>query len=98
LANLQASYDLKIARKAALEAELRSLSAEIEADNKKIAELPGLIEKTQEEAKSAIAKMEQCGAELTTLFSAQKDCEERLDNFRQATSNVRSVIAKYLNI
>jgi chromosome segregation ATPase len=98
LANLQASCDLKIARKAALEAELRSLSAEIEADNKKIDELPGLIEKTQEEAKSAIAKMEQCDAELTTLSSAQKDCQERLDNFRQATSNVRSVIAKYLNI
>jgi chromosome segregation ATPase len=98
LANLQASCDLKIAKKAALEAELRSLSAEIEADNKKIAELPGLIEKTQEEAKSAIAKMEQCDAELTTLSSAQKDCQERLDNFCQATSNVRSVIAKYLNI
>jgi predicted RNase H-like nuclease (RuvC/YqgF family) len=43
LANLQASCDLKSARKAALEAELRSLSAEIEADNRKIAELPGLI-------------------------------------------------------
>jgi hypothetical protein len=38
---------LKIARKAALEAKLRSLSAEIEADDKKIAELPGLIEKTK---------------------------------------------------
>jgi chromosome segregation ATPase len=98
LANLQAYCDLKIVRKATLEAELRSLSAEIEADNKKIAELPGLIEKTQEEAKSAIAKMKQCDAELTTLSSAQKDCQERLDNFRQATSNVRSVIAKYLNI
>jgi hypothetical protein len=98
LANLQASRDLKIARKAALEAELRSLSAEIEADNKKIAELPGLIENTQEEAKSAIAKVKQCDAELTTLSSAQKNYQERLDNFRQATSNVRIVIAKYLNI
>jgi predicted RNase H-like nuclease (RuvC/YqgF family) len=57
----------------ALEAELRSLSAEIEADKKKIAELPGLIEKTQAEAKSAITKMEQCDVELTTLSSAQKD-------------------------
>jgi predicted nuclease with TOPRIM domain len=45
LASLQASCDLKIARKDALEAELRSLSAEIEDDKKKIAELPGLIEK-----------------------------------------------------
>jgi predicted nucleic acid-binding Zn-ribbon protein len=49
LSDLQASCDLKIARKAALEAELRSLSAEIEADKKRIAELPGLIKKTQEE-------------------------------------------------
>jgi hypothetical protein len=47
---LQAARKSKIARKAALEAELRSLSAEIEADDKKIAELPRLIEKTQEEA------------------------------------------------
>jgi chromosome segregation ATPase len=98
LANLQASYDLKIARKAALEAELRSLSAEIEADKEKIAELPGLIEKTQAEAKSAITKIEQCDAELTNLSGTQKDCQELLDNFRLATSNVRGVIAKYLNI
>jgi chromosome segregation ATPase len=98
LASLQASCDLKIAKKVALEAELRSLSAEIEADKKKIAELPGLIERTQAEAKSAIAKIEQCDAELTTLSSAQKDCQELLGNFRQATSNARGVIAKYLNI
>jgi chromosome segregation ATPase len=98
LANLQASYDLKIARKAALEAELRSLSAEIEADKEKIAELPGLIEKTQAEAKSAITKIEQCDAELTDLSGTQKDCRELLDNFRLTTSNVRGVIARHLNI
>jgi hypothetical protein len=57
-----------------------------------------MIEKTQEEARSAIAKMEQCDAELTTLPSAQKDCQELLDNFRQETSNARGVIAKHLNI
>jgi chromosome segregation ATPase len=98
LAKLQASRELKIARKAALEAELRNLSAEIEADDKKMAELPRLIEKTQEAAISAIAEVNQCNAELTTLSSAQKDYQERMDNFRQATSNVRGVIAKYLNI
>jgi chromosome segregation ATPase len=98
LANLQASRDLKIARKAALEAELRSLSAEIEVDDRRIAELLELIEKTQEEAKSAVATMKQCDAELTTLSSAQKDYQERWDNFRQTISNVRGVIAKYLNI
>jgi chromosome segregation ATPase len=57
LVNLQAARDLKIARKAALEAELRSLSAEIETDDKKIAELPGLIEKIQEEATSVVAEV-----------------------------------------
>jgi chromosome segregation ATPase len=70
LANLQAARELKIARKAALEAELRSLSPEIEADDKKIAELPGLIENIQEEATSAIAKVNQCNAELTILSDA----------------------------
>jgi chromosome segregation ATPase len=98
LASLHASYDLKIARKTALEAELRSLSAEIEADKEKIAELPGLIEKTQAEAKSAITRIEQCNAELTNLSGAQKDCQELLDRFHQATSNARSVITKHLNI
>jgi chromosome segregation ATPase len=98
LAKLQASRELKISRKAVLEAELRNLSAEIEADDKKMAELHGLIEKTQEAAISAIAEVNQCDAELTTLSSAQKDYQERMDNFRQATSDVRGVIAKYLNI
>jgi chromosome segregation ATPase len=81
-----------------LEAELRNLTVEIEADDKKMAELPGLIEKTQEAAISAIPEVNQCDAELTTLSSAQKDYQERMDNFRQATSDVRGVIAKYLNV
>jgi chromosome segregation ATPase len=67
LANLQAARELKIARKAILEAELKNLSAEIEADDKKIAELPGLIGKIQEEVTSAIAEVNQCNAELTIL-------------------------------
>jgi uncharacterized membrane protein len=36
LTNLQSARDLKIARKTALETELKNLSAEIEADDKKI--------------------------------------------------------------
>jgi chromosome segregation ATPase len=89
---------VKITRKAALEVELRSLSAKIEADDKKIAELPGLIEKIQEEATSAIAEVNQCNAELTILSDAQKDYQERMENFHQTTSNASNVIAKYLNI
>jgi transposase len=42
---LQPALELKITRKAALEAELNNLTAEIEADKKKIAELPELTEK-----------------------------------------------------
>jgi chromosome segregation ATPase len=98
LANLQAARELKIARKAALEAELKSLSEEIEADDKKIAELPGLIEKIQEEATSAIAEVNQCNAELTILSDAQKDYQERMENIHQTTSNASNVIAKHLNI
>jgi chromosome segregation ATPase len=50
LTNLQSALKLKIARKIALKTELRNLSTEIEVDKKKIAELPGLMEKTQEDA------------------------------------------------
>jgi chromosome segregation ATPase len=98
LANLQAACELKIARKAALEAELKNLCAEIEADDKKIAELPRLIEKTQEEASSAIAEVNQCEAELTILSNAQKDYQERMEDIRQTISNASNVISKYLNI
>jgi uncharacterized protein (DUF3084 family) len=98
LANLQADRELKIARKAVLEAELKNLSAEIEADDKKIVELPGLIGKIQEEAASAIAEVNQCDAELTILSNAQKDYQEWMENIHQTTSNTSNVIAKYLNI
>jgi chromosome segregation ATPase len=98
LANLQAARDLKIARRAALEAELKNLSAEIEADDKKIAEIPVLIEKTQEEASSAINEVNQCDAELTVLSNTQKDYQERMKNIHQTISNASNVIAKYLNI
>jgi chromosome segregation ATPase len=98
LANLQAARESKIARKAVLEAELRSLLAEIEADDKKIAELPSLIEKTQEEASSATSEVNQCDAELTALSNAQKDYQERMENIHQTISTASNVIAKYLNI
>jgi chromosome segregation ATPase len=98
LANLQVARESKIAKKAALEAELKKLSAEIEADDKKIAELPGLIEKTQEETLSAITEVNQCEAELTVLSNAQQDYQERMENIRQTISNASNVVEKYLNI
>jgi chromosome segregation ATPase len=73
LDKLQSALELKIARKAALETELRNLSAEIEADGKKIAELLGLIEKTQEEASVAITEANQLEAQLSVLSNTQRD-------------------------
>jgi chromosome segregation ATPase len=98
LANLPPALKLKIARKAALETELRNLSAEIEADEKKIAELPVLIEKIQKEASTAMIEANQLEAKLSALSNTQKDYQERLKNINQTTSNAASVIAKYLNI
>jgi chromosome segregation ATPase len=89
---------LKIARKTALEAELKSLLAEIEADDKKILELPVLIEKTQKEASSAITEANRCEAELTVLSNTQKYYQEWIRNIHQTISNASDVIAKYLNI
>jgi chromosome segregation ATPase len=98
LTNLQSARALKIARKTALETELKNLSAEIEADDKKIAELPRLIEKTQEEASSAMTEANECEAELTVLSNTQKYYQERMRNINQTISNASNVIAKYLNI
>jgi chromosome segregation ATPase len=89
---------LKIARKTALETELRNLSAEIEADERKIAELPELIEKTQEEASTAMTEVKQLEAQLSVLSNTQRDYQERMKNINQIISNASSVIAKYLNI
>jgi hypothetical protein len=47
LTALPPALELKIAKKAALEAELKNLSAEIEADKKNIAELPRLTKKSK---------------------------------------------------
>jgi chaperonin cofactor prefoldin len=74
------------------------LSAEIEADEKKIAELPGLTEKIQEEASAAMTEANQLEAQLSALSNTQRDHQERLENIHQIISNASSVIAEYLNI
>jgi predicted methyltransferase MtxX (methanogen marker protein 4) len=89
LSNLQSALELKIARKTALDTELKNLSAEIEADEKKIA---------QKEASSAITEANQFEAELTVLSNTQRDYQERMKNINQTISNASNVIAKYLNI
>jgi predicted RNase H-like nuclease (RuvC/YqgF family) len=89
---------LKIARKAALEAELKTLTAEIEADKKKIAELPGLTEKIQRDTSVAMIESNQLKAKLSTLSNAQKTYQELLANINQMTLDASSVITKFLNI
>jgi chromosome segregation ATPase len=98
LAKLQSALELKIARKVALETKLRNLSDEIEADEEKIAELPRLIEKTQEEVSTAMTETNQLEAQLSALSNTQRDYQERMENINQIISNASSVIAKYLII
>jgi chromosome segregation ATPase len=98
LTELQPALELKIARKAALEAELKTLTAEIEADRKKIAELPGLIEKIQKDTSAAMIESNQLKPILSTMSNAQETYQKLLENITQMTSNASSVIAKYLNI
>jgi chromosome segregation ATPase len=98
LTELQPALELKIARKAALEAELKTLTAEIEADRKKIAKLPGLIEKIQKDTSAAMIESNQLKAKLSTLSNAPESYQKLLGNIHRMTSNASSVIAKYLNI
>jgi chromosome segregation ATPase len=97
LAELQPALELKIARKAALEAELKNLTAEIEADKKKIAELLGLTEKIQKEATTALVESNQLKTKLSTLSSTKDADQNLLDNISKMISDASSVISRYLN-
>jgi predicted nucleic acid-binding Zn-ribbon protein len=89
---------LKIIRKAALETELKILAAEIEADNKKIAELPESTEKIQKEATTALIKLKQLKTKLSTLSNTQEADQKLLENISKIISDASSVISKYLSI
>jgi hypothetical protein len=65
LAELQPALELKIIRKAALEAELRNFTAEIKADKKNIVELPKSTEKIQKEATAALIESKQLKTKLS---------------------------------
>jgi regulator of replication initiation timing len=89
---------LKIAKKAALEAELKNLTTEIEADKKKIAELAGLTEKIQKEATTALIESNQLKTKLSTPSNTQEADQKLLENISKMISDASSVISKYLNI
>jgi chromosome segregation ATPase len=98
LAELQPALELKIVRKAALEAELKNLTAEIEADKKKIAEFFGLTEKIHKEATAALIESNQIKTKLSALSNTQEADQKLLENIRKMISDASSVISKYLNI
>jgi chromosome segregation ATPase len=98
LAELQPALELKVARKAALEAELKNLTAEIEADKKKIAEFPGFTEKIQKEASTALIESNQLKTKISALSSTQEADQKLLKNISKMISDASSVISKYLNI
>jgi chromosome segregation ATPase len=98
IAELQLALELKIARKAALEAELKTLTVEIEADRKKIAELPGLTEKIQKETSAAMIKSNQLKSKISVLSNTQEADQKLLENISKMISDASSVISKYLNI
>jgi chromosome segregation ATPase len=98
LAELQPALELKIVRKAALETELKNLTAEIKADKKKIAELPGLTENIQNEATTALIESNQLKAKLSALSNTQEADQKLLENISKMISDASSVISKYLGI
>jgi chromosome segregation ATPase len=98
LVELLPALEMKIARKAAMEVELENLTAEIEADKKKIVELPGLTEKIQKEASAALIESNQLKTKLSALSNTQEADQKLLDNISKMISDASSVISKYLNI
>jgi predicted nuclease with TOPRIM domain len=95
LTTLQPALELKKARKAALKAELRSLTAEIEADEKKMTELPESMEKIRQEALAALNAGRQLKTKLFALSKTQESDQRLLENINKTISDASNVISKY---
>jgi hypothetical protein len=74
------------------------LTAEIETDRKKIAELPGLTEKIQKETSAAMIESNQLKSKISVLSNTQETDQKLLENISKMISHASSVIAQYLNI
>jgi chromosome segregation ATPase len=98
LAKLQPTLELKIIRKAALEAELMNLIAEIEADKRKIAELPESTEKIQKEATAALIESKQLKTKLSALSNTQEVDQKLLEDIKKMISDASNVISKDLGV
>jgi chromosome segregation ATPase len=98
LAKLQPALELKKARNAALEAELKTLTTEIEADEKMMAELPESTEKIRKEASIALNAQRQLKTKLSALSKTQEADQRLLENIYKTISYAINVISKYLGV
>jgi chromosome segregation ATPase len=98
LTKLQPALELKKARKAALEAELITLTTEIEADEKRMAELPESMEKIRKEASVAMNAGKQLKTKLSALSKTQEADQRLLENINKMISDASNVISKYLGV
>jgi chromosome segregation ATPase len=98
LTKLQPTLELKKAGKAELEAELRTLTTEIEADEKKMAELPESMEKIQKEATVAMIAGKQLKTKLSTLSKTQEADQRLLENINKMILDASNVISKNLDV
>jgi uncharacterized coiled-coil DUF342 family protein len=95
---LQPALELKKTRKAALEAELRTLTTEIEADEKEMAELPQSTEKIRKEASAALNAQRQLKTKLSPLSKTQEADQKLLENINKIISDATTVISKYSGV
>jgi chromosome segregation ATPase len=90
--------ELKKVRKAELEVELRTLTAEIGADEKKMAELPESMEKIRQEATTIMTARKQLKTKPSTYSKTQEADQRLLENIKKMISDASNVISKYLGI
>jgi chromosome segregation ATPase len=98
LTKLQPALERKKARKAALEAELRTLTTEIEADEKRMAELPESMEKLRKEGSVDMNAGKQLKTKLSALSKTEEADQRLLENINKMISDVSNVISKYLGV
>jgi chromosome segregation ATPase len=98
LTKLQPELELKKIRKAELQAELRTLTTDIEADEKKMVELPESMEKIRKEATTTMIAGKQLKTKLSTLSKTQEVDQRLLENINKTISDASIVISKYLGI
>jgi predicted nucleic acid-binding Zn-ribbon protein len=98
LAKLQPALELKKTRKVALEVELRNLTVEIEAGEKKMAELPESTEKMRQEASAALNVERQLKTKLSALSKTQEADQKLLEDINKIISDAINVISKYLGV